>query len=360
MWRIRSLVIGIIIVAIGVAAGFMVVPLPSKITDPAFRPATAMNLVLAVLTVGASWLFYLGLKGFKTAFRQSYALLCVGLLMRAVGVVALSLLTLILANTGLLDRVESFMSFISDPLAFMGSLLIYLGMFSFSRLLGLRTWLNRIWLTIGIGVVSAGVAWAVLHTAPLLWLEALYALFAILLIGTLRANASPVYTRALTWMQVAMIVAWLSSLVFLARAVLLPALGEGPLYGAVGLLYAASIILFLVAGSSFNRITRLEPVAPEQTASFDVIVYTAALCSQPTAVDPILDVFREVTASYKPGSPLAAADIEKLKRVYRDLEDYLTQREPLRNFTVRDIRRLIQHNFPTTTWQLFFPEEQAI
>lgn len=71
----------------------------------------------------------------------------------------------------------------------------------------------------------------------------------------------------------------------------------------------------------------------------DVITDMASLASNPKDIDPLLDDVRHITARLQPGEVLSAPDQAALLKVYVQLEDYLTTREPIRTFTREDLRK---------------------
>lgn len=74
----------------------------------------------------------------------------------------------------------------------------------------------------------------------------------------------------------------------------------------------------------------------------DRITYLASLVSDPNNVDATLDGLRLVTAKSSQPSP---QDIETLKSVQAELEDYLVHKERLRSFTEESLRANIEQHF---------------
>lgn len=84
---------------------------------------------------------------------------------------------------------------------------------------------------------------------------------------------------------------------------------------------------------------------PNPTQLIDRITYLASLVSEPSGVDPMLDKLRVVTA--KPTQP-SPEDIEALKSVQSQLEDYLVHREGLRSFTKESLHMNIERHFASS------------
>jgi hypothetical protein len=70
----------------------------------------------------------------------------------------------------------------------------------------------------------------------------------------------------------------------------------------------------------------------------DMVTNTAALASNSSEIDPILDKVRAITSRNTPGQVLSAADEDILLGVYLGLEVYLTTKEPIRTFTKEELR----------------------
>ena len=73
----------------------------------------------------------------------------------------------------------------------------------------------------------------------------------------------------------------------------------------------------------------------------DVVTYVASLASNPDDIDPMLDKMRAITASLGPNQELSKADEQTLLQVYRQIEEYLVTKEPIRTFTKEELRTRI-------------------
>lgn len=376
MRPIIGLTVGIIIAAILIAASTFLIPLkPGSVPDE-FQAATAMNFFMATIASGSALLFYLGLKGFKSAFRRSYALLSIGIILHAISLIALPVVTIlmVLINGSFNQQgLERALGVFTDAPYTIGSILMYIGLVWFSKLLGINTWLQKQIIIAATLVTGVLVIWTLLHLNTLgspdsyfdlllglAWIEISYTLLTLIVLWKLRRNAGTAYTRALTWLQAAIFASFVAGGLFISRGLITQFMDETVLYGIVGITYVANAALLLVAGYSFNRITRAAPEQKtEQTGSYDVIVYTASLCSQLQAIDSALDSFRGVTATHQSGQALKPEEINSLVEVYQKLETYLTTQEPLRSFTVQEVRQSIQHRFSPEAWRPFFPDPSA-
>ena len=75
--------------------------------------------------------------------------------------------------------------------------------------------------------------------------------------------------------------------------------------------------------------------------SIDRIVFLAGLASQRSAIDPILDRMREITANLPAGQELPNADQQELESVYTEIKDYLVRSDPLRSFTPESLEERV-------------------
>lgn len=89
--------------------------------------------------------------------------------------------------------------------------------------------------------------------------------------------------------------------------------------------------------------------------TLDEVMYLASLVSETGAISLLLDPVRRITAKLKPEEPVSAEDQTVLRRVSRQLEQYLTTQEKIRSFTpeqlkkqVTDFQRGVQ---PNPFWQ---------
>jgi hypothetical protein len=66
----------------------------------------------------------------------------------------------------------------------------------------------------------------------------------------------------------------------------------------------------------------------------DRIIYLGSLASERSAIDPMTETLREVTARWQEGEPLDPNDRQALANLETKLKDYLIKEDPLRAFTV--------------------------
>jgi hypothetical protein len=91
----------------------------------------------------------------------------------------------------------------------------------------------------------------------------------------------------------------------------------------------------------FGLFTRRETPSLNISTALDLVTYMASLVSNPDDIGTSLDTVRDITARLDPGESLSASDVDQLLGVYKQLEEYLTTKEPLRSFTKEELRRHI-------------------
>lgn len=79
------------------------------------------------------------------------------------------------------------------------------------------------------------------------------------------------------------------------------------------------------------------PLADADTL-LDLVTSLAGLASNPQDIADTVEPVRIITAHLEPGEAPSAADEAKLVDVYRQLETYITTKEPLRAFTKDGLR----------------------
>jgi len=91
----------------------------------------------------------------------------------------------------------------------------------------------------------------------------------------------------------------------------------------------------------------------------DAIVYMASLASEPRAIDPILDKLRTVTATMPPDGVLTPGQQQSLASAQERLVTYLTEVEPVREFTKQSLYDRVEARFAgglsltSLRWMLF-------
>jgi hypothetical protein len=153
---------------------------------------------------------------------------------------------------------------------------------------------------------------------------------------------------------------WLSTLAGAGYIVTLLLPGDTSIFTEYGGVMIPSVIasfFFLRSGYYFKLINEDAPTAavPQSITIIDFITYLAALASNPAQIDRVLDKLRVITATFSTGDrrpQLAPEQDNTLRQVYADIEKYLVEKEPIRQFTTEQLRQKITKNFGITNNQL--------
>ena len=237
---------------------------------------------------------------------------------------------------------------------------MYVGVRRFAKLLQIKSvWMSGWFYALICLSAAIGIAVVPLQTpdpvySPLMYdvlhaigvVESLSYLAVAVLLWSIRANASIAYHRALGWFWlmaalqaimhstfIASDYVWRDSLVVLSAVLLL-----------------VSYFAQLMTGYAFYRMSLgdepAETVDNTDTTLVDVIVYVASLASKPGEIDLILDSLRRITAMDHGAQPAYTQNERRiLEQTYRQLEDYLTTKEPLRAFSRDSLRSLVEERF---------------
>jgi hypothetical protein len=90
--------------------------------------------------------------------------------------------------------------------------------------------------------------------------------------------------------------------------------------------------------SLFSRLFSSQQESEQITTVLDMVNYAAGLASNPDDIDRVLDEVRTITAELGPGQQLTSKEVERLLGVYKQLEEYLTHREPIRTYDQTTLR----------------------
>lgn len=370
MLKIRLFALIVVVMAFALAAAANLLPIPQQLSPTeasSLRSTVAFLTFLQVVTLGITGLFLIGLKGFKTAFKRSYYLICLGQGMGILTTIAVYSGVYISSYTR--PEIEAVGTIIGFLFALVSAGFIFVGFRYFARLLRIRPWALSLRIILPALAALMGGLWLIPPLVPievsevLLHLEvmpmAAYSLLTLFLgiaVLQIQRAAGIRYHRALAWFA--------AYLVLISIAVAVSALsgftGRSPSFEqGIFLLHIVSIMALVNAGVSFNKITRQTEKAQLTDASaIDLLTYLASYASNPRDIDPILDDLRTITATS--GKEYSADDMQKLIKVYRKLEDYLTTKEPLRVFTRENLRNMLLERFDTTLVGIFTEESSHI
>ncbi len=366
---LRIATAAIVLVSFGVGALWLLVPPPpgaqgTYFYSPWGTPTTLVDLMFAI---GSGVLFLLALRNFKRELKPAYRLIAAAQL--SVGV--LTMFFPYVEYYGLWGNVWFNMSSYLSYLA--GGVLMYFGARQFLKILSIRSRLTSPLVVFGTTLVVWGVHAFVPHvnTWPTLS-EHKFDLFEIVPIipvvfyaaaaydiFKIRRQIGVVYHRSLSWLGLGLAVQFIESCIIFT----LELTGYDNWY-VNSRAYETPIILadmiILVAAYHFNLVgldyaahgnplRRLFKRHAAPITSVDIITYVAGLASNPVRIDPALDKMRVITAQMQPGQGLTEADQQVLRSVYLDIERYLVNDEPLRNFTPESLRASVVQHFSLDT-----------
>lgn len=329
-------------------------PIAPSVTEPvAEHWRTAVASAAAAIFIGAACCFIAGLKGFRASFRAAYGMLAAGLILYSIAILQLPILGLYdLWNTPYAQRGGAILPFI------VATLLIYAGMRKFVRLLGIQTVLQSFWMVLLILIGTTIVGYIAGH----LWVQ--YKLEGVdIYIGTVAGGTSSVicaalithtvtqgigqhYQQPMRWLEIGLT---LFAIAGVHECVTTFFLNNGHPYEDYGVYlwpFVLSGVLLVYAGNLFRLSARqtlslAAEAAGTKPAGYtdfvDSITAVADLASRPKDIDPILDTLRDITARHIADTPLSANDEDRLLNVYRRIESYLSESDPLRRYTPQEL-----------------------
>jgi hypothetical protein len=335
----------------------------------AFSFAIALT---ATLLHGSAAVYYLrGLRHFKTNLRIAYLMLSVGIGMLGIAIAQLSIINLFWllfwANSGLL------------LLPYL--IAVYL-MFGGIRQFAHSALLKSKWFSFRVVTAAAIIVGAVVALLPhassqlqdeerigsafLTTVVAVFFVFA--LRGTLliKRVVGASYSHGLAWLCVALLAAIVAAAHYIFVLQWTSSSGVYYNWSAPIVFFNITGWLFMRAGYAFANIDELvraeryparwrrffglpESVGGQAISSVDIIVYVMGLTSDPTKVDAMVDDMRVITARMGSDEKLTDHDQTTLLRVYKRLEDYLVQHEPLRSFDRQQVRQSVERHFGLDT-----------
>lgn len=361
MRRLRILTIIVTFLAVAIAA---IIPLllpesaGSKGNDD-FITQAIVTLSLSFFPLIATALFLRGLRDFKTDFKKAYYFICSGVSVQAVAL-------LVYPTAVYFDVLgSSLTSYGGDLLYGVGALLILLGIGRFAKLLQLQNWLSNIWIVTVISASLSTILWLLPHTPvqadelyfdltkSLIAFEGFVSLISAFLVLRIRSRASRLYSQPLAWLSAAFIFNTVGEIFYYAANHLAEPDGtpQADLASLSGIVFLISRVVLIIAGYRFIRMNQQERSHEDSAQPVDVIVGMALFASKPTEIAPMLDKLRAITAiTGEKNKQLTPEQVASLRSTYFKLEEYLTTKEPLLNFTKETLRTRLEHDFGKLTF----------
>lgn len=351
MKPIKLITVCIVVVSLLIGAAVYLLPLPTYAAAyPDFYERLSTISFLAILSVGAALLLFMGLSGFKTSFRRVYYLICLGLLVQTVGTFPY------LIEMYLGPEYSEASLLIGEILLTSGIVLMFLGIVRFARLLQISSQLTNLVVVGAASFIAVAILWVLPHPPiagselqfdlrhALALLQLIFYLASAALTFQTRAAASSQYSASLLYLGLAFAMSALSvCLVLINDYAPLPSWMS---ITVISIPYFLSSFLYLAAGYTFNRITRGPQAAVTSSNSLiGSVSLLARLASKPQEIDSMLDTLRVITAEHGENPTLSPTEQKHLRTLYLNLETYLLERETLRRFTKQELRDLVRERF---------------
>ncbi|HSX28905.1 MAG TPA: hypothetical protein VLF60_05660 [Candidatus Saccharimonadales bacterium] len=209
MKRGQTIFLAAIVIAIivGVVVTLLPVPAAWQGSSAEFHFPVAAYSSMACLHIGAVLLFLMGLSVYKAQLRRAYVMISIGIVAVALGTLQISLLSgLDALDSGWSKNGGAVVPFV------LSSLLLYLGIRSFAKLVGLRNLFTRSGIVLPVVIVLCGATAFLPHVhvttteigfdvgSGISTWDALLTLVSLLLMLQVRKHIGAHYTQAMTWL----------------------------------------------------------------------------------------------------------------------------------------------------------------
>lgn len=293
------------------------------------------------------------LRVFKQKLRVAYRILSAGILL-------FSLPAFILPVSSVVELDQLILSIFIVGSSLLGALVMYIALRWFASLLAIRSLFTSTLFALCTALLL-GVASTLLPHLELPYEEIIIdAIFAgYIVAGTFSAISAVIalqirnklgetYKNSIGWLAAALFVAAFACL-HETLIKLLPLFSD-PFFNdylvSVGLWpFLLAAALLLQASISFRRVSARNFDIPADATPIEVVSRVARMASDPSAIDVALDKMREISATQTSKSSLSPSEEATIVAVYKEIEAYLTTKEPLRRYTVEDIRTLLPEDF---------------
>lgn len=346
----KKFIVLLLAAAILSSSAYFIFPQVVNFSD---QTGLAISFAIFILQAGAAWYFITSLNAFKKGLKIAYIILALGIF-----AFALNQLQLPVSSFVELDPIlNAFYVVLSTSI---GSLLMYLGMWKFARLVNTRGLWSSFFTVAGFSLLLAIATSFVPHEDLGLDEMLIDGIFGTYILGAgfsigatmlalqLKKRLGASYKKAMGWLAAGLALAAIASIHETAIRLLTlpPEFAEFYFGYTINLLpYMLVAALFLKAGLLFKQTSIEFEKLPANATYLDVINYTAQIASNPADLDVALDKVREITSLQEPGKEMSASDKTKLVNVYLQIEKYLTTKEPLRKLTVEDLRARLPEDF---------------
>jgi hypothetical protein len=349
----RSQLVAWCVAVLALVAGVATLLIPARaggeFTPDGFHSNLFLSVVTAILQLGAAVLFVWGFKGFRQQLRVAYGAICAGVVVLGFANLQLPLLAYfnlihsVLVSSGLI-----LLPYITSVV------LVFFGVKRLARLFEVKTIWMSFWFVLALSTVCAAAvgglgaalkpgdsAEHLANTSLSAW-TAVFLFANLLVVLRVKKVAGVMYHNALNWFAAARVV---NTLTGAGYTIILLVIGSDTFITEYGLIMVPSLLaafLFLRSGYSFKLINE-DHGRPAEAAGIpiiDAVIFAASQASNPKQLDKELNTLRVITSNLQLGShTLTPQQTNELKKLYLVIERYLVEAEPLRQFTVEQLRR---------------------
>ncbi|HWZ65934.1 MAG TPA: hypothetical protein VNX65_04040 [Patescibacteria group bacterium] len=333
----------------------LLLPTPDSQMYIPYHLHVTIPLMSAIPDIAGAIILLLAIRDFTPRLKRAYFIMSAGFIVLAIGLVQSAILPLLgLERTDWATMGGLQFPFLISPI------LVYFGQRSFAKLFGV----NNLWTNPVIALSTAAAILIITSIVPHGPTQLTQFQFAVtagsvaaptslflwggILIYYIRKRTSPLYMPAMKWLFWATV----SGTLFVAVPYLVVFLWQPDNQAAntVFILQIFSGFVFVKAAVEFNRISASEQSNPgeafsRRSTAIDAVMYVASLASNPKEIDTIMDKVRLITSSLDSNGMLGYLEQTALYGVYLQLEEYFTEKEPVRKFSKAKLRGLIYKRF---------------
>lgn len=336
-------------VIVSIIASF-IFPVPAG-ESVGLKVALGLSLSMCLLQVGAVLTFASSLQSFTHALRRGYYLLLIGLL--TFGVIALGLPLLITFNVD-----SAFMQLFILVFYLGSTLLVYLSMYTFARLLKVRHFMVSLPVIIGaaltVGVFGAtGLSYLLASltggepnpASAVMGINLVFLIAATFIARLLSKAIGALYARAMRWLYWGLLLFAFATVHELFIKLSLPEDNWYLLYGISFWPYVVASAVILASSFVFKSHSATVVTYAGAKNHIDVLMSLVDFASRPHDIDRLLDEVRGITASTPAGTELSEEKKAQLVDIYIKVEKYLETEDPLHKFTQEELRSNLPPSF---------------
>ena len=352
---------GIIFLAL-LCSVMVIVALPSTVAssnDDVMHLRSAGALFVTLSSFGGSVFFLGGIKKFKTELKVAYTLLAIGFMLFGIALLQLPI-------AGFFDLWDTWWAnsgLIILPFG-VATLLLYIGMRQFARLLHIKSLLTSYLVVIGTAVVATAIGYLTghyfaryrniagtdLYIATVAW-STTFIVYAALLAWHVKTRIGLSYQPAMRGLFTALTTLSIGGLHELVINYFVDNSSWYVSHGTSFIPFMVGGVTVVIAAYSFSLLGASSvPViavrqAPDSNAPDS---YAADVASMATLVswtnpsDPELSDVRSAITQAASGQPLQSESTEGLLNTYRKIEHYLVNDDPLRRFDKEELRSALK------------------